>query len=148
METFNRWFEASNQTTCITTAPLTPPASTDGFSLRWVSLIDPRMLEERSCLILVTERCSSSSSCSGAALGPAGLQCELGLFPSVDGRSGLSDGLHLWVGLQPQVSWVQNQPPVVLKYSRHSGLGVRSRSKFVCRNGTASLSVFQMLCVS
>lgn len=58
------------------------------------------MLEERSRLILVTERCSSSSSCGGggAAPVPAGLQCKLGLFPSVDGRSGLSDGLHLWVG--------------------------------------------------
>lgn len=58
------------------------------------------MLEERSRLILVTERCSSSSSWGGggAAPVPAGLQCELGLFPSVDGRSGLSDGLHLWVG--------------------------------------------------
>lgn len=78
------------------------------------------MLEERSRLILVTERCSSSSSCGGggAAPVPAGLQCprslgefgdlhevrdlrlgaELGLFPSVDGRSGLSDGLHLALG--------------------------------------------------
>lgn len=72
-----------------------------------------RRSQDAGGTILVTERCSSSSSCGGPARcwGPSG-PCRAAVrarFVPFSG-SGLSDGLRLTLGWSSRVSWVQNQP--------------------------------------
>lgn len=63
-------------------------AGPEGSSLTWVSLEDPRMLEERSWSWSQSAAPAHHPVVGWLVVGgrpvPAGLQCELGLFPSVD----------------------------------------------------------------